>query len=136
MSNAAARLAELVALLAEPQPGTRAKPPAERQDAAIERLAEALLAGASLPAAPRAYERLTGALPFQADSLSALVSLKVAERYLPPSSHDARVPGDVDALLATALCSHADQRPSAEDIATGITELLEDHPLAAATEEQ
>lgn len=80
------------------------------------------------------YERLTGALPFQAESLDALVALKLADRYLPASMREANVPLDVDALLATMLRSVADQRPSAEQAARRIAELQAEHTTPSPCE--
>lgn len=70
------------------------------------------------------YERLVGALPFQADSLGALVALKLDDRYPPPSAHRGEIPPQVDALLASLLSSVARQRPSAEATAQRLRELL------------
>lgn len=80
------------------------------------------------------YERLTGALPFQAESLDSLVALKLADRYLPPSVRDADLSPGIDALLATMLCAVAEERPSAEQAATRIAELQKEHATPSPSE--
>jgi serine/threonine-protein kinase len=56
------------------------------------------------------YETLTGELPFKGEHEAALMYLIVNEQPLAPSSHDRRIPPQVDSFVMKMLEKERDRR--------------------------
>ncbi|MEO9327903.1 serine/threonine-protein kinase [Gordonia aurantiaca] len=73
-----------------------------------------------------AYELLTGAPPFEADSLHGLMTAHLQHDPPPASSRNGVLPAAVDAVLARAMAKNPDDRyPSAGEFARALTDAFD-----------
>jgi hypothetical protein len=78
------------------------------------------------------YEALTGALPFEGETMIALVQSLLHETPKPPSEHCGDVPADLDALVLQCLSREAGLRPSAEGVVGALEALRRGEPSPLA----